>query len=95
MQGATFLALRFRSKRNCFNPRPYARGDTQILEFSHPSERFQSTPLCKGRLAGYYERGRNGRFNPRPYARGDIDLDKAPEALQVSIHAPMQGATGR
>ncbi len=36
-----------------FNPRPCARGDCRIYKGKWRTHRFQSTPLCEGRLFSY------------------------------------------
>ena len=54
-----------------FNPRPSARGDWPTPSSRIPTSRFQSTPLCEGRLL-LRRRGCDlAHFNPRPSARGD------------------------
>ncbi len=57
-----------------FNPRPCARGDHQMLSLMQRRSKFQSTPLCEGRLPWHMIRKSLERFNPRPCARGDSGM---------------------
>ena len=54
---------------------------------------FQSTPPCWGRPRSGAGAGRPNSFNPRPRAGGDTDDENVGRTFDVSIHAPVLGAT--
>jgi len=66
----TLMGLRHEYR---FNPRPCARGDGHITDFSGGYKVFQSTPLREGRRRScQMVSQRVLGFNPRPCARGDV-----------------------
>ena len=69
MQGATAQRITNYIFKNCFNPRPYARGDITYRYFSE-LEMFQSTPLCKGRLNMSSIKPLDEEFQSTPLCKG-------------------------
>ena len=94
VRGATFCG------RICIHRGPVSihapvRGATSATASPARDSVFQSTPLCEGRLKqkAAQLRRKNG-FNPRPCARGDASYFNAVHRRdEVSIHAPVRGAT--
>ena len=87
-----------RARASCslasFNPRPSARGDLELPRGPLPTNKFQSTPLCEGRPGPAVTWKCSRQFQSTPLCEGRL----APEfrdvaGLDVSIHAPLRGAT--
>ena len=78
----------------CFNPRPRAGGDSAGVLGGGFSRWFQSAPPCGGRQGREEVGWRSASFNPRPRAGGDRQIDDVAARIeQVSIRAPVRGAT--
>ena len=92
VRGATSLKPSNRQEKG-FNPRPRAGGDGLIVIKYVKLSMFQSTPPCGGRLVGGVGLARIIGFNPRPRAGGDMDIGCIGDRNDVSIHAPVRGAT--
>ncbi len=77
----------------CFNPRPRAGGDRYRVASEFGLQGFNPRPRAGGdgerRVRGEGVRG----FNPRPRAGGDDEIGVGEEEWEVSIHAPVRGAT--
>src|SRR4051794_30110623 len=58
-------------------------------------KRFNPRPRTRGDVSLPLGGERNRGFNPRPRTRGDAIRQRLRGALEVSIHAPVQGATVR
>ena len=72
------------------------QGATMLVMAFGVAEEFQFTPLRKGRRWAVRAVPRITRyFNSRPYARGDAGDCGRNALLQISIHAPTQGATAK
>ena len=78
----------------CFNPRPYTRGDYQSPLHGTSLSRFQSTPLHKGRQISALSQYCCVGFQSTPLHKGRHYLPEPGTTINVvSIHAPTQGAT--
>ena len=77
-----------------FNPRPRAGGDKKGRSDRRCTQRFQSTPPRRGRLAELKRALLFLKFQSTPPRRGRLAEEARlhPEAA-ISIHAPAQGAT--
>ena len=69
------------------------QGATQYMREQIDSFTFQSTPPCRGRLDQGLTEIQIAGFNPRPRAGGDLRKSPKQWTPEVSIHAPVQGAT--
>ena len=94
MKGATcadsFPNLYYRN----FNPRP--REGSDLSRWPSPTiVKFQSTPPWRERRDAKRQAGGAGNFNPRPRegSDGDVTLGSKGKTTEISIHAPVKGAT--
>ena len=77
-----------------FQSTPLCEGRPVVSINSYVPQEFQSTPLCEGRpYTPYLIDAIKGSFNPRPCARGDRLFFLILTPPNVSIHAPVRGAT--
>ncbi len=70
MRGATVTGKEISQHIDGFNPRPYARGDSCDILIARRSEKFQSTPLCEGRLIKYDDAELGIVFQSTPLCEG-------------------------
>ena len=76
-----------------FNPRPRARGDFPRKTLQGGRVDFNPRPRARGDLLVLRSGVRVRDFNPRPRARGDLRRRNRRRRNNISIHAPVQGAT--
>ena len=69
------------------------QGATHSLPRSRSRDMFLSTPPCRGRPVALRRPHRGASFYPRPRAGGDSGVMRSASQQEVSIHAPVQGAT--
>ena len=80
--------------RACFNPRAHAGRDQWGAKVGTSKILFQSTRPCGARRVIQYDDANPPRFNPRAHAGRDrLILERLRQDENVSIHAPMRGAT--
>ena len=96
-RGATARALRWRSTRSRFNPRPRARGDHSSSAIARRYRQFQSTPPREGRLPMTIRFSRDAKeFQSTPPREGRPASRHRRRPMRcVSIHAPARGATAQ
>ena len=93
MQGATWL-FRFPPVFLVVSIHAPMQGATQERGAKIPGIlSFNPRPYARGDKRKNEARGYYDCFNPRPYARGDKKRKPGRRDEDVSIHAPMQGAT--
>ena len=79
---------------SCFNPRAHAGRDQWGAKVGTSKILFQSTRPCGARRVIQYDDANPPRFNPRAHAGRDrLILERLRQDENVSIHAPMRGAT--
>ena len=72
---------------------PLREGRRRITTRSRRQCQFQFSPLREGRQHWRRWWTRRANFNFRPSARGDAMLKRHAVAVEISIHAPLRGAT--
>ena len=91
-QGAT-VACKLCNAVAVFQFTPPRKGRLKRLSQRRRQDAFQFTPPRKGRLSSLLRSFCLSCFNSRPHARGDCLCRHNSNDLDVSIHAPTQGAT--
>ena len=94
VRGATSVTCYYLVTCSRFNPRPCARGDIWLWAVLPLLSLFQSTPLCEGRPPRLITSTSLPLFQSTPLCEGrpgsNIVINPATD---VSIHAPVRGAT--
>ncbi len=92
--GDTIICLDTHGLAACFNPRPRGGGDARLMASWQPVWSFNPRPRGGGDKRSLASVGRIPVFQSTPPWRGRLSNSPEREPLiQVSIHAPVEGAT--